>query len=212
MTFRTLFEENEQLVILGLSGNPGLYLVSAGLSGLADAQGRYTVKVSDPLTGTITDLYFRNNPGGEIYYNGVWHPVDLIFAVRGYSHAVSRDLVGIDNQSADGWDYLWSTSDMFPDAYYYLTAEAEDTSGRSEQMTVLIHYDCGVNYIKGDYNNDGNVNIGDAIFLIDFIYRGGNAPVGGAGRADANCDGNIDITDVVYNIKFQFEGGPEPCY
>jgi hypothetical protein len=65
----------------------------------------------------------------------------------------------------------------------------------------------------GDANNDGSVDISDAVFLIAHIFSGGSAPkVCGynKGRGDANADGSVDISDVVYLIARIFSGGNPP--
>lgn len=64
-------------------------------------------------------------------------------------------------------------------------------------------------YICGDVNNDGVVNILDIIFLIDYKFKGGPAPEIMA-SADVNSDGVINILDIIYLIDYKFKGGPEP--
>jgi len=64
-------------------------------------------------------------------------------------------------------------------------------------------------YVCGDANGDLMVNSGDAVYLVNYVFRGGSAPkplVSG----DANCDGKINIGDAVYIIVFIFRGGPPP--
>jgi hypothetical protein len=100
---------------------------------------------------------------------------------------------------------------MIEDSSYFVTATAIDATGRNELVTSFFLHKCDL-YAKGDYNADGFVNVGDALYLENFIYKNGPAPVGGAGRADANCDGNIDIGDVVAIILYIYGIGPEPCY
>jgi hypothetical protein len=65
-------------------------------------------------------------------------------------------------------------------------------------------------YIKGDANGDGTVNVGDAVFLINFVFKGGAAPEP-IESGDANCDASCNVGDAVYLINFVFKGGPEPC-
>jgi len=64
-------------------------------------------------------------------------------------------------------------------------------------------------FIPGDANGDFAVNIGDAVYMIDYIFKGGPPPepleVG-----DFNCDGDINVGDAVYLINFIFKGGPPP--
>jgi hypothetical protein len=61
----------------------------------------------------------------------------------------------------------------------------------------------------GDANGDGDVNIGDAVFLINHVFSGGPAP-DPVEAGDANCDGSVNIADAVFLINYVFKGGPEP--
>ncbi len=65
-------------------------------------------------------------------------------------------------------------------------------------------------YVCGDADGSGSITIGDAVFLINYIFGGGPAPnplVSG----DSDCSGSISISDAVYLINFIFGGGPAPC-
>lgn len=64
-------------------------------------------------------------------------------------------------------------------------------------------------YICGDANGDENVNVGDAVFIISYVFRGGEAP-DPLVSADANGDGNVNIGDAVYLISYIFRSGPPP--
>ncbi len=68
----------------------------------------------------------------------------------------------------------------------------------------------GKSYQCGDPNDDGNVNIGDAVTIIDYIFRGSGLPPQ-PDAADANCNGAIDVGDAVSLINHVFSGGPAPC-
>ncbi len=62
--------------------------------------------------------------------------------------------------------------------------------------------------ICGDADASGAVNIGDAVYIINYIFKSGPPPVMWA--ADANGDGVINIGDAVYLIQYIFQGGPAP--
>ena len=64
-------------------------------------------------------------------------------------------------------------------------------------------------YIRGDANADGLINIADAVYLLNYLFTGGPAPEPLA-AGDANCDGKVDIADVVYLVNYLFLGGPPP--
>ena len=65
-------------------------------------------------------------------------------------------------------------------------------------------------YLCGDANGDASANVGDAVFLISYIFKGGAAPnplcVG-----DANGDGATNVGDAVYLISYIFKGGAPPA-
>ncbi len=60
---------------------------------------------------------------------------------------------------------------------------------------------------NGDANGVGGVNSADILYLINFIFAGGPAPLG---PVDVNGDGNVNSADVLYLINFIFAGGPPP--
>ncbi|MDO8508743.1 MAG: dockerin type I repeat-containing protein [Nanoarchaeota archaeon] len=65
------------------------------------------------------------------------------------------------------------------------------------------------NFIRGDANSDGVLDISDGIFIDNYLYRGGANP-SCFRAADANDDGIINTTDSVYLNNYLFSGGPAP--
>jgi len=88
------------------------------------------------------------------------------------------------------------------------TVKAADQVGgddtRQMSLAVLRAYVCG------DANGDENVDLGDAVFMITFVFKNGPAPDPVA-AGDANCDGECNVADAVYLINYTFNSGPEPC-
>ena len=72
-----------------------------------------------------------------------------------------------------------------------------------------FHY-CAPWYLSGDANSDWNVNVGDVVFLLNYLFKNGPDP-DPFGAGDANCDGIIDVGDIVCLINYLFKGGPSPC-
>lgn len=70
--------------------------------------------------------------------------------------------------------------------------------------------DGGPEYVCGDANGSGGVDIDDVVFLIAYIFTAGTAP-DPIESGDANCSGAVDIDDVVYLIAYIFSGGNVPC-
>lgn len=66
--------------------------------------------------------------------------------------------------------------------------------------------------VPGDPNDDGTFNVGDAVYIITYIFRGGPAPVPyQTCNGDTNCDCKVNIGDAVYMIWWIFQNGPRPC-
>ena len=63
---------------------------------------------------------------------------------------------------------------------------------------------------RGDVNQDGTIDIGDVVYLINYVFYSGPLPVPPE-AGDVNCDKTIDIGDIVYLINYVFYGGPKPC-
>jgi hypothetical protein len=87
------------------------------------------------------------------------------------------------------------------------TAMVEDAIGCTDEMPLSI--DVLAPYTCGDTNSDGLANIADAVYVINYVFKGGPAPdpycVG-----DANGDDDVNVGDAVYLIAFVFSGGPPP--
>jgi hypothetical protein len=64
-------------------------------------------------------------------------------------------------------------------------------------------------YVGGDADGNGIVNVSDAVYLIGYIFGGGEAP-DPLLSGDADCNEIVNIADAVYLIAYIFGGGPEP--
>jgi hypothetical protein len=67
-----------------------------------------------------------------------------------------------------------------------------------------------IEYLRGDVNTDEKPTVSDVVFLINYLFKGGPAPVP-VYLGDVNCDGKTTVSDVVYLINYLFKGGPAPC-
>ncbi len=61
----------------------------------------------------------------------------------------------------------------------------------------------------GDANGDGSVNVGDAVFLINYVFKDGPAP-DPVCEGNANGDSDTNVGDAVYLINYVFKSGPSP--
>jgi len=65
--------------------------------------------------------------------------------------------------------------------------------------------------IRGNVDNDPseNIDISDLVYLVDWLYHGGPAPVC-VDEADMDHDHAVTSGDVDYLVDYMFNGGPAP--
>jgi hypothetical protein len=61
----------------------------------------------------------------------------------------------------------------------------------------------------GDASANGLVDMGDAIFLLNYLFRGGTDPCP-MEAGDTNCNGLVDLGDAIFLLNYLFKGGPAP--
>ncbi|MCK5126179.1 MAG: dockerin type I repeat-containing protein [candidate division Zixibacteria bacterium] len=61
----------------------------------------------------------------------------------------------------------------------------------------------------GDANGDGPTNVGDAVYIISYSFKGGPAP-SCMSEADANNDGLVNVADAIRILWYSFKQGPFP--
>jgi aminopeptidase N len=85
-----------------------------------------------------------------------------------------------------------------------------DSSNPPLADTVWFHVEVIESYMCGDVNDDETINVSDAVFVINYIFLGGDPP-DPLESGDCNCDGKTNITDAVWIINHVFLGGKAPC-
>jgi hypothetical protein len=66
--------------------------------------------------------------------------------------------------------------------------------------------------IRGDASGDQVINVTDVIYMINYLFRHGPAPVSFV-SGDANCDDDLGILDAVLLINYLYKGGTTPgCF
>ena len=155
---------------------------------MAEYVGKYNLK-----DATSSDFVYENVPF-TTYNNGeVTHTV-LSSDARGTErpcwelfHAYAKA-----NDKDDAYTEAW--------VKYYRTKNAggETTSGTTDELgfgTLMFGAEVTPAVLKGDANGDGEINITDIAYVIDYI-NGVIDPGLDENAADVNSDGEINITDV----------------
>lgn len=67
----------------------------------------------------------------------------------------------------------------------------------------------GSDFLRGDSNGDGAVNLGDAGHIINYVFYDGPAPEPFE-AGDANSDTDVNLADASFIINYIFNDGPAP--
>jgi hypothetical protein len=92
---------------------------------------------------------------------------------------------------------------------------AEDLNGDGDTSDWIVHVaDLGrisslPRFVRGDCNDDGNVDISDALCTLNWLFLGGATP-GCLAATNTNGDAAVDLSDAVYLLGYLFLGGPAP--
>ena len=69
---------------------------------------------------------------------------------------------------------------------------------------------CTAVLLCGDIDGDANVTVGDIVYLINYIFKGGPPP-NTISMADVNNDGRVNVGDIVGLINYAFRQQPIDC-
>ncbi|MGB5105839.1 MAG: hypothetical protein WBP29_15255 [Candidatus Zixiibacteriota bacterium] len=100
---------------------------------------------------------------------------------------------------ANGTTYYWRAYSFDGSLY------SGFSSPRSFQISPTA-----ASFVCGDSDATGIITISDAVYLINFIFSGGSAPIPLL-AGDSDCNSVITISDAVYLINYIFVGGTAPC-
>lgn len=114
--------------------------------------------------------------------------LEVIFDV-GMGDSIYLSFLDGANPAIGNLNYWWAPTYFLPDTFLV----AVDTLAMA----------------SGDADCSGIVTISDAVYLINYIFSGGEAPYdSNAADTDASCI--VTISDAVYLINYIFAGGPAP--
>jgi len=86
---------------------------------------------------------------------------------------------------------------------------ADPNNARTVMGKIMNWFGINKSFSRGDANGDGEIDLADVVFLVNYLFVGGPAPspleVG-----DANCSGEVDLADAIFLVNYLFIGGPVP--
>ena len=115
---------------------------------------------------------------------------------------VSGKLKSTGDLNADGLDdFAFSETPAIP-----IGADPERGPGA---VHVVYGLPPNVPFVRGDSTFEGAIDISDAIFILSYLFTGGEAPAC-ADAADVDDTGDLVLTDAIYLLSHLFLGGRAP--
>ena len=120
--------------------------------------------------------------------------------------------VFIGSVSADSttWTEVGRTAFGLPATLYGGIAATTERASAGNYTTVCnLRVSFQRSFLRGDCNDDGNVNLSDAICGLNWLFAAAPEP-GCVAALNTNGDEDVDIADTVSLLNFLFAGGPAP--
>ena len=74
-----------------------------------------------------------------------------------------------------------------------------------------LPFDAGISlFVRGDGNDDGRIDLSDAIFILLYLFRGDPFTPVCLDACDSNDDGTITTADTIYLLLYLYCSGDAP--
>lgn len=192
-----------------------------GISGVTNGNQIVTI---DTMTAEVTVIGNSGMAGGG---NGLtWGPGGVLFSADEDNFYTIDPATGVATVLSTApastigtlsWDGVSATFTSL-DAAFAGEVNIVTTSGVATPVGTVqpIPLSCGLvrpcgsdpEFVRGDVDTGGSVNIADAIALLAGLFSSG--PIDCERAADTNSDGGLNISDAVFLLGFLFSSGPSP--
>jgi hypothetical protein len=187
------------------SGGPALDLVAPAFDiWTLDQEG------SDGLNPTDTGRSCNTNQNYACHLAGTSFATTMVAGIA--AKLLLRNPLLLGDKFKDSAEVMYATLRNACDRQHYGVANDDYRRVNNAVGWGRVNADRALASIShGDPNNDLQIDVSDALYLIPYIFSGGPAPVPNICTGDANCDGEVDVSDAVFIISHVFSGGPAPC-
>jgi len=198
----------------------GMCFLTQNEMGNTDVDGgsvRLTSPVYDMSTGGVVEYYYY------LYLTDTDGGIDKLL-VEVNTQGGAGGWTEIARHDEDGgllWKHHIVTEDDFVNAGVVLTTNTvfRFTINDSDPQSIveagidgfkISYLNCENYYICGDADNDGiGPNVADLVFLVDYIFKGGDTPIY-LEACDVDGAPGILVSDLVFLVDYLFKGGPDP--
>jgi len=178
---------------------------------ISDVEDWFPSDTSDDYFSIINYLIVMSPNGEEIWmkdstYNILWESISTKDSVEiEYSTNAGFTWSSIVDTTTNDGVYPWTVPDTPSDSCLVRISDVDDgiPSDTSDDYFSII------DYLPGDADGNGIVDLGDMLLLISYLYKGGDPPVPLA-AGDPNGDCVLDLGDVLYLVSYLYKGGAAP--
>ena len=183
---------------------------SITITGTEVTQGKNGIEHSTQAVLLVTRIVVTSPNGGEIWcvgktreitwgsegFSGPWVKIDYS------TNAGTSWLPLVDSTQNDG-TYAWTVPGTLSDNCLVRVSDAEvgDPYDQSNSFFTI--------FLAGNANGDRKVDIADVVYLINYLFINGPAPIPFI-AGDVNSDGGINVSDLIYLLNYLFINGPAP--
>ena len=169
-----------------LSNNPPRLNLPESVFTLVDQTVELEISVSDLDSDSL-----------EIVWDGFWHEPDSLQPPTNppfYDGGNPGLLTWLPTQADSG--------------FWICSFSATDVCGavHTHRVTIFVG-----TLVCGDCIEDTLIDLGDLLYLLNYVYKGGPSPVPPC-RGDVNCDAVVDLGDMLHLISYLYKSGPAPCF
>jgi hypothetical protein len=166
-------------------------------------------KVLNWLRGPLPTVIVLSPNGGEEYFVGdtciiQWEGVSFSDSVViEYSTDGGSNWLPVGR--AKGGSYHWVIPDTPSDECLVRIFDVDNGIPIDTSDDFFVISD----YVPGDASGDLVVNVGDAIYLLNYLFKNGDPPVPTA-AGDVNADCVVNVGDAIYILNYLFKAGDPP--
>ena len=167
----------------------------------AEEEGLFTVLLPSPLvTGLQPDI--GSAQGGETVFLSGGNFLEGVTVFFGEQEAPAVARFGPNNDSTVLLEVTTPPGEGQVEVWAVNTRP-----GRAESsVSVTFTYQSPAGYIRGDPDSSGDINLTDAVLLLNFLFGGGAEP-GCPAAGDTDRDGELAMTDAIRILNYLFVGG-----
>jgi immune inhibitor A len=168
-------------------------------------------RVLNWLKAPLPTLNLTSPNGGEVWFIGdttdiAWQSISFTNKVKiEYSTDAGASWITIADSADNIGTYTLPVPNTPSDSCKVRISDVDN----GVPIDLTDGYFAITNFVPGDATGDKVVDVGDVVFLINYLFKSGPVPNPKA-AADVNHDCNVEVGDVVYLINYLFKSGPAP--